>query len=607
MKKGIGKIIKIAGAAGAGICIALMLGKGSFAGCLANAALYYSILYLAYRFGAGTGAVAGTACGIVFAVLQDDVAALGILCLVGTLAGAFRRLGKYGSSIGFLTGACGAGFIYSPSTLDEIITGLVLSVIIFLLTPAKLCTGTVVKDRKRVKNSLSGKDQVFTERLQSMSRTMGDVVKYISCAGRGTVITPAMTAAVMCTISNIVCDNCEGCMMGCVDNTFDSTVLDNISKLYESHGRVTKSDIEGFFDSGCVNREIYVNELNAGLGSIVERKEWEHHYSESRNTVASGYKEMEGFLEKMADDFGKINDFTSDAAEEILESIGKRMIIKDLAAIEGPYGREVYMTAATKGKTCETARGLASKVGRALEGTFMPAEECTPVIGRKPVRLKFIEDNDYMLLFGVARERKKGENVSGDSFSQMNLMGQRMFIGLSDGMGSGKSAAEHSKIAIGMAEKLLENGFSAEQVSRTVNSVLILQEDEQPTTLDMSVIDMKNAIMKVVKLGAPPTFIKRGNTVEMISAPSLPAGVVNDFGGKVMDIGLKDGDIIIMMTDGVLDAISDDDKESVMKEIILDINTENPKDISNQILSLVKPADGAEDDMTVLAAGIWRK
>lgn len=607
MKRKIGMLVKIAGAAGAGICIALMMGKGSFAGCLANAALYYGILYLAYRFGAGTGAVAGTACGIIFAVLQNDVAVLGILCLVGTLAGAFRRLGKYGSAIGFLTGACGAGFIYSPMTLDEIITGLILAVIVFLLTPAKLLGVSAAKDKKRVKNSLSGKEQVFTERLQSMSRTMGDVVKYISCADRGTVITPAMTAAVMCTISNIVCDNCEGCIMGCANNTFDSTVLDNISKLYESHGRVKESDIEGFFDSSCVNRDIYVNELNAGLGSIVERKEWEHHYSESRNTVASGYKEMEGFLEKMADDFEKINDFTSEAATDILESIGRGMIIKELAAIEGPYGREVYMTAATRGKACETARGIAAKVGQALDGNFMPAQECTPVIGRKPVRLKFVEDNDYMVLFGVARERKKGESISGDSFSQMNLIGQRMFIGLSDGMGSGKSASEHSKIAIGMAEKLLENGFSAEQVSRTVNSVLLLQEDGQPTTLDMSVIDMKNAIMKVVKLGAPPTFIKRKNTVEMIHAPSLPAGVVNDFGGKVMDIGLKDGDIIIMMTDGVLDAISDDDKEAVMKEIILDIDTENPKDISSHILSLVKPVDGAEDDMTVLTAGIWRK
>ena len=43
------------------------------------------------------------------------------------------------------------------------------------------------------------------------------------------------------------------------------------------------------------------------------------------------------------------------------------------------------------------------------------------------------------------------------------------------------------------------------------------------------------------------------------------------------------------------------------KEILLDIDTENTKDISNRILSLVKPAEGAFDDMTVIAAGIWKR
>lgn len=605
MKKRLGWLIKIIGAAGAGVCVALMLESDSAVGGLVEAALYFGILFLAYKYGAGTGAVGGTVCGIIFAILRNDVAALGILCLVGTLAGTFRRLGKYGSAIAFLTGALGAGILYSPHVFKQLITGLILAVVAFLFIPQSFFELSGFK--KDLKTGVSGKEQVFAEKLQNMSRTMGDVVGYISCADRGTIITPAMTAAVMCTISNIVCDDCEGCIMGCRDNKFDSTVLDNISRLYENHGRVKESDVEGFFSNGCVNRDIYVNELNAGLGSVVERKEWEHHYSESRNTVASGYKEMEGFLEKMADDFGSISDFTEDVSEDIINCLGRGLIVKELLAIEGPYGREIYMTVATRGKECETARGIAAKVGRALEATFVPSAESSVIIGRNPVRLKFVEDTDYMVLFGVARERRSGESVSGDSFSQMNLMGQKIFLGLSDGMGSGKSAARHSKIAIGMAEKLLENGFSPEQVSRTVNSVLLMQGDEQPTTIDMSVVDLKNSVMKVVKFGAVPTFIKRRDTVEIIHAPSLPAGVVNGCGGQVLEVEIKDGDIIIMMTDGVLDAINEDDKEGIMKEIIMELDTENPKDISNRILSLVKQTEENPDDMTVIAAGIWKR
>lgn len=605
MKKKLGWIIRIVGAAGAGVCVALMLESGSAAGALVEAVLYYGILFAAYRYGAGTGAVAGTVCGIIFAILQNDIAALGILCLVGTLAGTFKRLGRYGSAAAFLTGAAGAGILYSPQIFDKIITSLILAVVAFLFTPQSFFE--ITHGRSLIKNNIIGKERVFAERLQDMSRAMGDVVGYISCAGRGAVVTPAMTAAVMCTISNIVCDNCEGCMMGCKENKFDNTVLDSISRLYEDHGRVMEADVESFFGSSCVNRDIYVNELNAGLGSIVERKEWEHHYSESRNTVASGYKEMEGFLEKMADDFESISDFTEDVSEDILNSIGRGIIVKELLAIESPYGREIYMTAATKSRECETTRGIAARVGRALEGAFVPSADSPVIIGRKPERLKFIEDTDCIVLFGVARERKSGESVSGDSFSQMHLIGQKIFLGLSDGMGSGKNAAQHSRIALGMAEKLLENGFSPEQVSRTVNSVLLMQGDEQPATMDMSVVDLKNSVMKVVKLGAVPTFIKRKDDVEVVHAPSLPAGVINGFGGQVLEVGIMDGDIIIMMTDGVLDAIGEDDKEEAMREIIRDIDTDNPKDISNRILSLVKPLEGNPDDMTVITAGIWKR
>ena len=607
MRKSFGWLIRLSGAAALGICVALMLQTDTVTGCLIEAALYYCILFFAYRYGAGTGAVAGTLCGIVFSLLKNDVAALGILCLVGTAAGAFKRLGRYACVTGFMAAAALAGLIYSPEIFNQIIVRLIAASAFFLVTPQSVLDAWMTGPKRTSENDYLSKEQVFTERLKDMSRIMGDVVNYITYTGNNPAVSPATTAAVMCTISNIICEDCRDCPMGCAQKELDSVMLENITRLYEEHGRIEKDDIEGFFNASCANKDIYISELNAGLGSIVERKEWEHHYSESRNMIASGYKEMEGFLEKMADDFMNMNDFTAEAAEPILDNIGKRLIVKELAAIEGPYGREVYMTTATKGRDCETARGIATRVGKALNGRFIPSNDSPPVVGRIPVKLKFVEDAEYMILYGVARERKKGESVSGDSFAVMSLMGQKMFLGLSDGMGSGKNAAQHSKIAIGMAEKLLENGFSAEQVSRTVNSVLLMHEDDQPTTVDIGVIDMINAQLKIVKLGAPPVFIRRKNRVEVIYAPSLPAGVINDFAGKVIDYKLRDGDIIIMMTDGVLDAIDDIDKEGVMKDIILDIDSDNPRDIAAKILELLKPADGAADDMTVLAAGIWKR
>ena len=64
-----------------------------------------------------------------------------------------------------------------------------------------------------------------------------------------------------------------------------------------------------------------------------------------------------------------------------------------------------------------------------------------------------------------------------------------------------------------------------------------------------------------------------------------------------------------MMTDGVLDALPAGREEETMKEIIMDIREEPPRDIGRGILERVLGYSDyrARDDMTVLVAGLIRK
>ena len=72
---------------------------------------------------------------------------------------------------------------------------------------------------------------------------------------------------------------------------------------------------------------------------------------------------------------------------------------------------------------------------------------------------------------------------------------------------------------------------------------------------------------------------------------------------------LYHGDYLIMMTDGVLDALPAMREEETMKEIIMDIHEETPKEMSRGILERVLGYSDycARDDMTVLVAGMWKK
>jgi len=71
---------------------------------------------------------------------------------------------------------------------------------------------------------------------------------------------------------------------------------------------------------------------------------------------------------------------------------------------------------------------------------------------------------------------------------------------------------------------------------------------------------------------------------------------------------LKDGDFVVMVTDGVLDCNREIvDKEKWLAELIRDVETRNPQRLAEEILQSCLQANGGEapDDMTVIAGKVW--
>ena len=112
-----------------------------------------------------------------------------------------------------------------------------------------------------------------------------------------------------------------------------------------------------------------------------------------------------------------------------------------------------------------------------------------------------------------------------------------------------------------------------------------------------------------LKLGAACTYIKRGNWVECIKSTSLPMGVFQEVDMETITKKLYDGDFVIMVSDGIVDALDEPDKEEAMGRIIMDIKTSNSKQMAMEILTraLARSKGVPEDDMTVICTGIWEK
>ena len=161
-----------------------------------------------------------------------------------------------------------------------------------------------------------------------------------------------------------------------------------------------------------------------------------------------------------------------------------------------------------------------------------------------------------------------------------------------------------------LLEQFLEAGFSKEAAVKMINSALVLGSDGKTfSTIDISSIDLYSGVCEFLKIGAAASFIRRGNFVESITSTSLPAGIFQQTDVDKTSRKLYDGDMVIMVTDGVLDVLPVEHQEKVMKDIILEHQTNNPKELADYILSRVRQYKNGRfcDDMTVLVMGVWNR
>ena len=218
------------------------------------------------------------------------------------------------------------------------------------------------------------------------------------------------------------------------------------------------------------------------------------------------------------------------------------------------------------------------------------------------------EETDFVVLTGFSRAVKEDEAVSGDNYAVIEAEKGRLTVMLSDGTGSGKRACRDSERVLDLMEKMLEAGYDTETAVSMVNTVLfVVGEDRNHPTLDICEIDLYQGSCQVRKVGGAVTFLKHSGEVEQLSRGSLPLGVLPQADAKPLCRKLEDGDYLVMVSDGVVDAFEREDYEKTISEIIESIEDSNPGDFAERLLRIALRASGGriQDDMTIGVIGIW--
>ncbi len=342
----------------------------------------------------------------------------------------------------------------------------------------------------------------------------------------------------------------------------------------------------------------------------MKERMWEQKMSLNREGCAV---QLDAFAQMIQHSTHELNAsiFEDEHLEKKLKTKFSKMGVKLLSSVffvteNGRY--EIHVTVKTLKGQCVETKEVAKVISKCVGRQMVPESKERVAIGNDYCTITCIEGPEFHTLQGVAKIGKGCDCISGDNFSLLELPGGKQGIILSDGMGAGECAHRESAMVVEVLEELLEAGFPKETAFQMLNTALVIgREEVRFSTIDACIFDLYSGKCEIAKAGASTTFIKKGGQIDGIRSTSLPLGVVAKLEIEQVELDLEDGDMVIMVTDGVMDALPVGEQDLLMKMIIEGIHSQNPKEVAHHILEQVLACSGEVplDDMTVLVVSIW--
>lgn len=337
---------------------------------------------------------------------------------------------------------------------------------------------------------------------------------------------------------------------------------------------------------------------------------WKRRLLENRDLMADHLNEMAQIMTRVAEEAYRFIHMSERKVKQLAHALkGEDVLLKEVYLLEKESGRKEINLIMRSGKGTSPA---VSEVGNLLSVLLnlrlVPSKTAPVFVGKEWGNYQYIEEPGFHVLTGVAKAVKETERISGDNYSFLEVKEGMLTAVLSDGMGSGEKACRDSEFVIDLMEKFLEAGFGKETAVQMINGSLIAGgESQNMSTLDLCQIDLYTGVCEFIKIGSAPSYIKRENLVEQISSGNLPLGVFHEMDMETVKRRLLDGDYIIMLSDGILDALSQGIGEEMFPEMLGKITLKNPSEIANHILNfcLHQSKGRIRDDMTVMVTGMW--
>ncbi len=536
----------------------------------------------------------GSTAGVMTCVLAGgaltlhDRSMLTFFAIVGfcsLISGVFRLWGKVGQvAVLIFTSLISMLVVGVSITMLETMLNLLVALTIFLIIPQTILEKVTLKAEfyLAMRNDITHKEypkmKFASDTLVNLKSTFEQAYAKLRRKKLNSV------DSIISACSSKVCKKCPKSTCCWIDEY--NTTMDNFNKMVNmavASGKIEVADMPGYMHKNCIRTMAVTNFITSQC--------------DVKPPHTSEIEQFQSCVDMLCDithspsQMHVRDEITARLVEDAFVQFG--LTPSDVVALVDSSGRasiDVFFAGKVVCDTDEISQVLSSALGKDMQSGEIA------VVGSQS-KLSFFDKPEYAFRSFVIQKPAKVGDKCGDSICAFTDSKAVRHVVLSDGMGTGGEAALDSAITVDFIKSLIISGFDYKSALQFINSSLQLRAEESLATVDALTVDLYTGTIGFKKAGSASSFIKTSQECIKVDTESLPIGIIKEAELDEQDLTLSRGDIVVMVSDGVIESSSEwlisylnesasSDIEKICKEIYR--------------LALENGEKGHSDDMTVM-------
>lgn len=575
------------------------------------------IIFISYVKGGTIGAAVGVAIGTIVGITSNNIIQyIGIYSICGLMAGVFKETGKWVTAAAFVISFfilklySGLGPQFKGAEI-AISTGFFLAIPNSFYNKISLEFNKQKKEIFNYESSVTKVKELMVNKMEGFSDILQDMCYILgSLMDNDKLIMKNKSSSLVQNLADRVCGNCNmNSLCWKRENFYTYNALGELIQNYQENDFKVPEEIE----RKCIRRTAMVKSAEEIVNNFVICEMKRKSTIENRKLLARQIDSISSSLKEMVEKYNKDVNIDVEKEESIRTALDRNIInYKEIICVSDSKDRikiRLKLEACNGRQKCiKDILPIVNKaVGRKL---CVDDTGCNIYKEDESCMVTFEDMPKYYVATYVSGCCKDGEKHNGDSYCYEKLDDGTYMIVLGDGMGSGPDAEKESTASIKLVEKIVKAGFNNMSAISIVNSIMTLKfsTDEKYSTLDLCSIDLYSGDIEVMKVGAVQSFIKRGKEVEVINSRTLPIGVLDNPDVEVYSSSIKNGDVIVMVTDGILDFEGKcQNNTEWLIELLKENNNGSPRELGDEIIKKGKQLSGGKvkDDITVIVSKVY--